>query len=131
MPAVWLQDQESGVNAGVTAAKEVKVKDAALGEIDDVAETDPEQDATGIALLKGLLTKLADPATQTTLAAVLAALTDGSLKATINGSLPVIWGATLDDRPAASSVECGQIFALANGALDMWISNGISWEEIE
>lgn len=56
---------------------------------------------------------------------------DGSLEVQLKGSIPVIWGATINDRPAASSVAVGQIFALANAALDMWISNGISWEALE
>jgi hypothetical protein len=66
-----------------------------LGDLDDAAVIDPEADASVIAALKGLLTKLSgDPATQTTLAAILAKLIEApatsALQTAGNGSLALV-----------------------------------------
>ena len=52
---------------------------------------------------------------------------NGNVKVQQSGTIPEIWGSSIDDRPPASSVEVGQIFIVANEDLDMWVSNGISW----
>lgn len=52
---------------------------------------------------------------------------EGRLEVQLSGNIPTLWGASIDDRPAASSVQVGQIFVIANENLDMWVSNGISW----
>ena len=66
---------------------------------------------------------------KTELAAIKGMLTDGTAKGevTLSGTIPEIWGSSIDDRPPASSVEVGQIFIVANENLDMWVSNGTSW----
>jgi len=59
----------------------------ALGAMTDAAQVDPAEAATAIAALKGLLTLTAQRASEITLAQIKTALTDGSLKAQLSGSL--------------------------------------------
>lgn len=51
----------------------------------------------------------------------------GAQKVTLSGSVPVIWGANISERPAASEVPVGTQFILANENLDAWVSNGTDW----
>lgn len=52
-------------------------------------------------------------------------------KVQLSGTIPEIWGSSIDDRPPASSVPVGQIFIVANENLDMWVSNGVRWVVIQ
>jgi hypothetical protein len=38
-----------------------------------------------------------------------------------------LFGATIEERPSADSVEVGTTFTLTNAELDTWISNGTEW----
>lgn len=48
----------------------------------------------------------------------------------LKGSDMELYGKTVDDRPAADSVPLGAIF-MALDSLDMWWSNGTTWEVLE
>jgi len=125
-----------------------------LGARADVAQTDTTQAATAIALLKGLIelgktvgtentlqliqTALGglnekDFATQATLAQVLTklgdlstALTDGTQQVQLTGTLTELFGASLSDRPPASSVSVGATFMVV-GTDIVYQSNGTDW----
>jgi len=118
-----------------------------LGARADVAQTDTTQAATAIALLKGLIelgktvgtentlqliqTALGglnekDFATQATLAQVLTKLTDGTQQVQLTGTLTELFGASLSDRPPASSVSVGATFMVV-GTDIVYQSNGTDW----
>jgi len=98
----------------------------ALGAITDAAQIDPAEAATAIAALKGLLTLTAQRASEITLAQIQTALTDGSLKAQLSGSLLERYGATEAQRPAANSVPIGTVY-MAVQTQQMWQSDGSQW----
>ena len=98
----------------------------ALGAITDAAQIDPAEAATAIAALKGLLTLTAQRASEITLAQIKTALTDGSLKAQLSGSLLERYGATEAQRPAANSVPIGTVY-MAVQTQQMWQSDGSQW----
>lgn len=81
--------------------------------------------------LAAVLEKLsADPATQATLAAVLTKLNAG-ISTTLSGSNMELYGASINDRPAANTVPAGATFTIVDRDLDKnWISDGTSWEEV-
>lgn len=108
-----------------------------------------------LAKLAALETKLSsDPATQTTLAAILAkiiaapateakqdtlighvdGIIDGTTPATVqlSGSKMKLYGASLADRPAATAVAVGTTFTIVDDArnYDSWISDGTNWLEV-
>ena len=43
----------------------------------------------------------------------------------------LLWGKTVAERPDADKVKIGTVFAIADGTLQAWISNGEEWSEID
>lgn len=127
----------------------VKVPDIeeVFGAINETKVTDPDAaEASALGLLRGLLAALQaqagdtnlgdlaalltainqkDIANQTTAAAILTAL-QGVLNVNLNGSLMELYGATVDNRPAADSVPVGACFMAVNTG-QVWQSNGSDW----
>jgi hypothetical protein len=54
----------------------------------------------------------------------------GDLKVQLSGTTMSLFGATIEERPSADSVEVGTTFTLTNAELDTWISNGTDWVEL-
>lgn len=52
---------------------------------------------------------------------------DGTLLTQLTGSKMELYGATINDRPAANAVAIGTTFTITNETLDTWISNGTDW----
>lgn len=106
---------------GEQGASYVQVR-GETGELVDLA-TATKQD-----LVKAVLDTLAnkDYATQTTLAQIKAALTDGTQKVTVNSSAMEYYGATIATRPAANAVPVGAVYMAVN-TQEMWQSNGVDW----
>ena len=67
-----------------------------------------------------------DFATETTLAQVLTKLTDGTQQVQLTGTLTELFGASLSDRPPASSVSVGATFMVV-GTDIVYQSNGTDW----
>jgi hypothetical protein len=65
-------------------------------------------------------------ATEATLAAIKDALTDGSLKAQLSGSMLECYGPTVSERPAANTVPIGAVY-MAVQTQQMWQSDGSQW----
>ena len=65
-------------------------------------------------------------ATEQTLAQIKGALTDGSTKVQLSGSLLERYGATEAQRPAANSVPVGAVY-MAVQTQQMWQSDGSQW----
>ena len=104
-----------------------------LGARADVAQTDTTQAATAIALLKGLIelgktvgTENTLQLIQTALGGLKTALTDGTQKVALTGTLTELFGASLSDRPPASSVSVGVTFMVV-GTDIVYQSNGTDW----
>ena len=118
-----------------------------LGARADAAELDPAKAATAISILKGLLQQslglgkdatlqdiqaalgvlnTKDFATQATLAQVLTKLTDGTQQVQLTGNLTELFGASLSDRPPASSVSVGVTFMVVGDTV-VYQSNGTDW----
>ena len=76
--------------------------------------------------LDDLIEALGARATEATLAQIKTALTDGSLKAQLSGSLLERYGATEAQRPAANSVPIGTVY-MAVQTQQMWQSDGSQW----
>ncbi len=76
--------------------------------------------------LDDLIEALGARATEQTLAQIKTALTDGSLKAQLSGTLTELFGASLSDRPPASSVSVGATFMVV-GTDIVYQSNGTDW----
>jgi len=54
----------------------------------------------------------------------------GDLRVQLSGTTMSLFGATIEERPPADSVEVGTTFTLTNAELDTWISNGTDWVEL-
>jgi len=54
----------------------------------------------------------------------------GDLRVQLSGTAMRLFGATIEERPSADSVEVGATFTLTNAELDTWISNGTDWVEL-
>ena len=54
----------------------------------------------------------------------------GDLRVQLSGTVMELFGATIEERPSADSVEVGTTFTLTNAELDTWISNGTDWVEL-
>ena len=97
---------------------------AVLAKLAD-SSTVAKQDAAK-AVLDAISTAVAARATEATLAAVKTALTDGSQKVQLSGSLLERYGATEAQRPAANSVPVGAVY-MAVQTQQMWQSDGSQW----
>ena len=112
----------------VGAATDAKLEAARvlLASLDDkdYATQAKQDDAT--AVLDAISTAVAARATEATLAQIKTALTDGSLKAQLSGSLLERYGASEAQRPAANSVPIGAVY-MAVQTQQMWQSDGSQW----
>jgi len=99
---------------------------AALGAPEDAKQTDPAQAASMLALLKGLIDVISKRATEQTLGEIKTALTDGTQQVQLTGNLTELFGASLSDRPPASSVSVGATFMVV-GTDIVYQSNGTDW----
>jgi len=97
---------------------------AVLAKLADPA-TSAKQDAAKV-VLDAISTAVAARATEATLAQIKTALTDGTLKAQLSGSLLERYGATEAQRPAANSVPTGTVY-MAVQTQQMWQSDGSQW----
>jgi len=97
---------------------------AVLAKLADPA-TSAKQDAAKV-VLDAISTAVAARATEATLAQIKTALTDGTLKAQLSGSLLERYGATEAQRPAANSVPVGAVY-MAVQTQQMWQSDGSQW----
>jgi len=98
---------------------------AVLSKLSADPSTGAKQDATK-GVLDAISTAVAARATEATLAQIKTALTDGSLKAQLSGSLLERYGATEAQRPAANSVPVGAVY-MAVQTQQMWQSDGSQW----
>jgi len=98
---------------------------AVLSKLSADPSTGAKQDATK-GVLDAISTAVAARATEATLAQIKTALTDGSLKAQLSGSLLERYGATEAQRPAANSVPTGTVY-MAVQTQQMWQSDGSQW----
>jgi len=99
---------------------------AALGAPEDAKQADPVQEATAIALLKGLLELTAMRATDQTLTQIKTALTDGTQQVQLTGSLMESYGPTVNERPVVSDVPVGAVY-MAVQTQEFWQSDGTQW----
>ena len=91
---------------------------AQLGTTASAAVTDPTASAALIQLLKGLLKQLQGGGT-------------GAAPVQLSGSNMELYGASINDRPAANTVPAGATFTIVDRDLDKnWISDGTNWEEV-
>lgn len=125
MPQAWDETNQDWTPA-IDSAATLKALREALGAPADATQADPVQEATAIALLKGLLELTAMRATDQTLTQIKTALTDGTQKVALTGTLTELFGASLSDRPPASSVSVGATFMVV-GTDIVYQSNGTDW----
>jgi hypothetical protein len=122
-----LTDLATALAPLATSAKQAEAI-AALGAIANAAVTDPAANGTAIALLKGLLSRIQ------TLENKIDSITDGTSPATVqlSGSKMELYGASLDDRPDATTVPIGTTFTIVDdtGNFDSYISDGTNWMEV-
>ncbi len=60
-----------------------------------------------------------------------AVIEDGSVNTKLTGSNMELYGASINDRPAANTVPAGATFTIVDRDLDKnWISDGTNWEEV-
>ena len=76
--------------------------------------------------LDDLIEALGARATEQTLAQIKTALTDGNQRVQLTGTLTELFGASLSDRPPASSVSVGATFMVV-GTDIVYQSNGTDW----
>jgi hypothetical protein len=56
---------------------------------------------------------------------------DGSINTKLSGSNMELYGASINDRPAANTVPAGATFTIVDENLDQnWISDGTNWKEV-
>lgn len=48
----------------------------------------------------------------------------------VTGNDMELYGATIEERPAANTVRVGTTFTLLNKDFDSWFSNGTNWLEV-
>ena len=97
---------------------------AVLAKLADPATATKQDDAT--AVLDAISTAVAARATEATLAQIKTALTDGTQQVQLTGTLTELFGASLSDRPPASSVSVGATFMVV-GTDIVYQSNGTDW----
>jgi len=97
---------------------------AVLAKLADPATATKQDAAKGV--LDAISTAVAARATEATLAAIKDALTDGTQKVQLTGTLTELFGASLSDRPPASSVSVGVTFMVV-GTDIVYQSNGTDW----
>lgn len=125
MPQAWDETNQDWTPA-IDSAATLKALREALGAPADATQADPVQEATAIALLKGLLELTAKRATDQTLEQIKTALTDGTQQVQLTGTLTELFGASLSDRPPANSVSVGTTFMVVGDTV-VYQSNGTDW----
>jgi len=95
-----------------------------LAKLADPATATKQDAAKGV--LDAISTAVAARATEATLAQIKDALTDGTQKVQLSGSLLERYGATEAQRPAANSVPIGTVY-MAVQTQQMWQSDGSQW----
>ena len=100
-----------------TAANQTALQNL-IGSLAAAAVTDPAASAALIQLLKGLLKQLQGGGT-------------GAAPVQLTGSKMELYGASLDDRPDATTVPIGATFTIVDASQDFktWMSNGTNWGE--
>jgi hypothetical protein len=100
-----------------TAANQTALQNL-IGTLAAAAVTDPTASAALIQLLKGLLKQLQGGGT-------------GAAPVQLTGSKMELYGASLDDRPDATTVPIGTTFTIVDDTHDFktWMSNGVDWGE--
>jgi len=127
------QDAAKGVLDAISTAVATRATDAKLeaarvllASLDDKDyATQAKQDAAK-AVLDAISTAVAARATEATLAQIKTALTDGTQKVQLSGSLLERYGATEAQRPAANTVPTGTVY-MAVQTQQMWQSDGSQW----
>lgn len=89
MPQAWDETNQDWTPA-IDSAATLKALREALGAPADATQADPVQEATAIALLKGLLELTAMRATDQTLTQIKTALTDGTQKVALTGNFDTL-----------------------------------------
>ena len=125
MPQAWDETNQDWTPA-IDSAATLKALREALGAPADATQADPVQEATAIALLKGLLELTAMRATDQTLTQIKTALTDGTQKVALTGSLMEFYGPTVNERPVVSDVPVGAVY-MAVQTQELWQSDGTQW----
>jgi hypothetical protein len=122
-------------------ASELETLLSALGAKDFATQTtlaqilaklsaDPATETTLAGGIVSLLSAIAETASETTAAAILAKLEAG-IDTTLTGSNMELYGASVDDRPDATTVPIGTTFTIVDDTHDFktWMSNGVDWGE--
>lgn len=89
MPQAWDETNQDWTPA-IDSAATLKALREALGAPADATQADPVQEATAIALLKGLLELTANRATDQTLEQIKTAMTDGTQKVALTGNFDTL-----------------------------------------
>ncbi len=89
MPQAWDETNQDWTPA-IDSAATLKALREALGAPADATQADPVQEATAIALLKGLLELTAKRATDQTLEQIKTAMTDGTQKVALTGNFDTL-----------------------------------------
>lgn len=108
MPQAWDETNQDWTPA-IDSAATLKALREALGAPADATQADPVQEATAIALLKGLLELTAMRATDQTLTQIKTALTDGTQQVQLTGNIASDSGLAAN-RPDATAVRAGFIY---------------------
>ena len=110
----------ASILAKLIAAPATEAKQTALAELNGEAQASPTAN-TLLARLKSLEDKID-------------AITDGTSPAVtqLSGSKMELYGASLDDRPDATTVPIGTTFTIVDdtGNFDSYISDGTNWMEV-
>jgi hypothetical protein len=110
----------------IIAAPATEAKQTALAALIGEVQASPTAN-TLLARLKSLEDKIG------TIDGVLDAIVDGSAPAAtqLTGSNMELYGASINDRPAANTVAAGTTFTIVDENLDQnWISDGTNWKEV-
>ena len=131
-PFATLKDASGAVVSPATEAKLEQVRallagvatEAKLEQARVLLNTISGKDFATDTELKAVKSKLAD--IETKLTNLQATLTDGSQKVQQSGTMMELYGATIDNRPLASSVTVGATY-MAVDTQEVWQSNGTDW----
>ena len=116
----------ASILAKLIAAPATEAKQTALAALIGEVQTSPTAN-TLLARLKSLEDKIG------TIDGVLDAIVDGSAPAAtqLTGSNMELYGASINDRPAANTVPAGATFTIVDRDLDQnWISDGTNWRDV-
>ena len=117
VPLATAAKQDTLAGLVSTAANQTALQNL-IGSLAAAAVTDPAASAALIQLLKGLLKQLQGGGT-------------GAAPVQLSGSKMELYGASLNDRPDATTVPIGATFTIVDASQDFktWMSNGTNWGE--